>query len=418
MRGVDGPRKSAESAGVSVCMIQIGARLHYGAAAAIAEHGMLAALLTDATSESRDLRSVWNLLRTVAPKAHARLMGRVVPIGIDRSRLHSYLLPSIQIRMAEMCGLNRAKSARWNYELGIGGHWLSKLAIREEFFGANALYVHPCVSTSAIRAAKRQGVKVILEAISHPQNKRVEMEECDRFGTTCDQSAELIRDNIGFFRDEAIQADLVLAASPYVRDGLIELGLPEMSIRTVRYGLDPGFAAGFEAAPQLGRVLFVGAVNWLKGVPYLAQAAKVLGEKKLYQFDVVGPLGRGVAGHSAFEGPTYHGQVPRSFVRKYFERADVFVFPTLSDGFGLVLLEAMAAGLPVISTANCADLVEDGVNGFIVPMRDGRAIADRIQLIVGDRCLRERMSRAARATAARYTLQDYGRQLVAAVSQA
>lgn len=402
----------------SICMIQIGARLHYGAAAALARHGVLAALVTDATSESRDLRGVQALLRIVVPDIYARLSGRVVPDEIDRSKLHSYIRPSIEIRLAELLGASKAKSARWNYIHGIGGHRLSNVAIRKGFFGAKTLYVHPCVSTRAVAEAKQKGLTVMIEAISHPQNKWVEFEECARFGIACDQSADLIQDNIDFFRDEAVQADRILAASPFVRDGLVELGLPRSRIDIVRYGLDEHFASNLKPDPKPGRVLFVGAVNLLKGLPYLAEAARILKRDEVYRFDVVGPIVAVLKDHPVLSGPTYHGQVPRSRVREYFRSADVFVFPTLSDGFGLVLLEAMSAGLPVVSTANCADLVEDGVNGFIVPVRDAAAIADKVQRIVRDRDLRERMSFAARTTARRFTIDNYGKALLAAVGGA
>jgi glycosyltransferase involved in cell wall biosynthesis len=96
----------------------------------------------------------------------------------------------------------------------------------------------------------------------------------------------------------------------------------------------------------------------------------------------------------------------------------VFVFPTLSDGFGIVLLEAMAAGVPVISTRNCGAVVRDGENGFIVPARDAQAIAERIEQITTDRNLRERLSRGAIATATQFSLTQYKERLVSAIRHA
>jgi glycosyltransferase involved in cell wall biosynthesis len=83
--------------------------------------------------------------------------------------------------------------------------------------------------------------------------------------------------------------------------------------------------------------------------------------------------------------------------------ADVFVFPTLGDPFGMVVLEAMACGLPVISTSaagEIADRIEEGVNGFVVPPADVEALRARMELLAGDESLRNRMGQAATAKVA------------------
>ena len=115
-----------------------------------------------------------------------------------------------------------------------------------------------------------------------------------------------------------------------------------------------------------------------------------------------------------FSGPTYVGQVPRSRVREEFERADVFVLPTLSESFALVHLEALACGVPVITTPNCGSTVRDGVEGFIVPIRDPAALADRVERILIDRALRDRLSQSARARAREFTWDRYKDRLLAA----
>jgi glycosyltransferase involved in cell wall biosynthesis len=88
----------------------------------------------------------------------------------------------------------------------------------------------------------------------------------------------------------------------------------------------------------------------------------------------------------------------------------VFVLPSVEDGWGLVTNEAMRAGLPVIVSdhAGSAEIVRDGVNGFVVPARDVDALASRMALLLGDRELHARMGEAARATAASRTWETYG----------
>jgi glycosyltransferase involved in cell wall biosynthesis len=99
-----------------------------------------------------------------------------------------------------------------------------------------------------------------------------------------------------------------------------------------------------------------------------------------------------------------------------FRTADVFVLPTISDSFALVHLEALACGVPVITTPNCGSVVRDGVDGFIVPIRDAKMLAERIEQILSDRSLREQMSQNAKERAAQFTWELYGERLLSAVS--
>jgi glycosyltransferase involved in cell wall biosynthesis len=117
-----------------------------------------------------------------------------------------------------------------------------------------------------------------------------------------------------------------------------------------------------------------------------------------------------------FEGPTYIGQVPRVQVREEFAQGDVFAFPTLSEGFGLAHLEAMACGMPVITTPRCGSAVRDGVDGFVVPIRDALAVADRVEQVVRDRALRDRMSHEARKRAREYSWAHYSRAMFEAIA--
>ncbi len=86
---------------------------------------------------------------------------------------------------------------------------------------------------------------------------------------------------------------------------------------------------------------------------------------------------------------------------EHMDRAHAFVFPSLIEGFGLVLLEAMSAGLPVITTPHTAgpDILTDGREGFIVPIRDADAIAERLHRLHDDEATRQVMGRAALARA-------------------
>ncbi|MCA9239567.1 MAG: glycosyltransferase family 4 protein, partial [Planctomycetales bacterium] len=200
---------------------------------------------------------------------------------------------------------------------------------------------------------------------------------------------------------------LVLAASEYSKSGLIDLGVPESKIRLVPYALRTDYFSK-PPSPVRGRVLFVGTVGYLKGIPDLAAAARAL--KKSHpdiEVRVVGPFELDVANCRDFDGPTYLGQMPRNEVKSEYLNADLFVFPTISDAFGIVLMEALAAGLPIVASPNCADAVDHGVNGLRVPIHDPQAVADAVARIVENRDMRAAMSVASKRKLDYFSPQAY-----------
>lgn len=98
-------------------------------------------------------------------------------------------------------------------------------------------------------------------------------------------------------------------------------------------------------------------------------------------------------GNVVFTGFKQRNELPR-----YYAAADIFVFPTLGDPYGLVLDEAMACGLPVITTSAVGEVrerVDDGINGLVVPPADSNVLFDRMKLLAQDKELRNRLGRAA-----------------------
>jgi glycosyltransferase involved in cell wall biosynthesis len=184
----------------------------------------------------------------------------------------------------------------------------------------------------------------------------------------------------------------------------------------VPYGLDENWLM---AQPNTitGRVLFVGTVGLLKGSHYLAEAMRLLARRHIScDFRVVGPIPAGFDRHPIFSGPHFIGQVPRTDIRNEFLAADVFVLPTLCEGFALAHLEALASGAPVITTPNCGSVVRDGIDGFVVPIRNPKALAESIETIITDRALRAQMSANARNRAREFSWDRYGERLTNAIS--
>lgn len=142
---------------------------------------------------------------------------------------------------------------------------------------------------------------------------------------------------------------------------------------------------------SIKRVVYVGQVRKSKGIDSIIEVAK--NNKKIF-FDLVGPLTSeyNETALSRIENIVLHGAQKKEYVKNILDGADIFLFPTKSEGFSLALLEAMARGLPVITTDVGAnkDMIEDN-GGVIVPVNDSDAIDVAIQQM-SDKNIREQMS--------------------------
>ncbi len=165
------------------------------------------------------------------------------------------------------------------------------------------------------------------------------------------------------------------------------------------------------------RVLTIGAVGLRKGSPYVLEAARRMRGQAVFRMIGSGTVppaaGAGLEGIVEFTGP-----IPRLEIIAQYAWADVFLLPSLCEGSATVIYEALAAGLPVITTPNSGSVVRDGIDGFVVPIRDVDAIARSVHLLHDDRARLFEMSHNARFRAQDFDLPAYGRRLCNALAKA
>ena len=201
---------------------------------------------------------------------------------------------------------------------------------------------------------------------------------------------------------------------------MIQFGASPGRVSVAPYGVDARqFEPAGEPRPSGGRfrILFVGSIGQLKGIKYLldafagwapADAELALCGNMLLSADLQARYA-GLYRHERYR--------PHQDLSALYRSADVVVFPSLADGFGLVVLEAMASGVPVIASANCCapDVIADGYDGFVAPIRDAGVLRDRMETIYRDRSLAREMGRRARRKALAYSWENYGRTLRSAI---
>ena len=198
--------------------------------------------------------------------------------------------------------------------------------------------------------------------------------------------------------------------------------MPEKKLITVPYGVDTQLFKPFPKKDDNFRIIYVGLVVVRKGILYLLQAVEQL-KLRPDQVWVIGHIAKECLPliRKYFNKVTFLGGVRHQQLAEYFSQGSVFVLPTLDDGFGLVILEAMASGLPVICTDHSAgaDVVREGVDGFVVPVRDAGAIKQRIEFMMEDkkRCMAMGNSALERVRT-RFTWEKYGEALLKAYAAA
>jgi glycosyltransferase involved in cell wall biosynthesis len=220
---------------------------------------------------------------------------------------------------------------------------------------------------------------------------------------------------------EARMAKQFLVASSFTRQTLIENGAAPDAIRVVPYGVDlDRFSPPAHIVAPSGplRLLFVGTINQRKGIKYLLEALRLLGGRAPVELIV---CGRVVDDLSLFEPfrrqVTVRPSVSFAELVEAYRRADLFVFPSVAEGFAQVLLEALASGLPILSTTHTAapDLIEEGREGFVVEPRRPDQLAAKIEWALKHRRELRHMRSAARQRAEQFTWHRFRAGVVAAV---
>lgn len=285
-----------------------------------------------------------------------------------------------------------------------------------------AFYALSGVGLELFQFAKSHGLKCMLNQIDASlYDERLITEESALWPDWEKEPATVQEDEL-FDREseEWRLADLIIVNSRFTQHALTELGAPPDKIRIVPLAVD---CQRFRPSPRrrtFDRVhfLFVGTVGLRKGIQYALQAMHIAHNSHI-QLTIAGRADfkfhlQKITEYS--EMIDYIGYVPGGEIVNTYQQADVYIFPTISEGFGLTQLEALACGLPVIATPNCGSVVRDGVDGFIVPIRDPEALAEKMDLLARDRELRVWMSRNARERALEFSWEKYQERLVKAVS--
>jgi len=253
----------------------------------------------------------------------------------------------------------------------------------------------------SLEKARKLGYRTVVDSITTHIDDFVEHQkrECAVFGVRPATDGKIQARTRGEYQ----RADLIRVLSVHARQTFVDRGFQNVIVARPRVDVTEFPEARFEESKF--RISFVGLLEPWKGFHYLVDAFQRL---DLPDSELIfwGAAGTRAVTQYLREQMERNPRIQlrpvevRSCYGEVYGKSSVLVHPSLSEGFGYVVAEAMASGIPVIVTKNAgaADLVVDGQNGYVVPARDPEAIRDRLAHLAAHPALLKTMGRAARET--------------------
>lgn len=222
--------------------------------------------------------------------------------------------------------------------------------------------------------------------------------------------------------EELRAADWMVAPSAAVAESVRRAGLSRRPIAVVPFGADTSIfrPAVRTASGRRFRAVFAGRLEARKGLHYLVEAWRQAGLDG--ELVLAGPpsgaeyMARLRQQYDASIVET--GNLAKAELAALLSTADVFVFPSLSEGSAIAVYEALASGVPCVVTSESGSVVRDGIDGFVIGARDVKALEDRLERLHRDVELRRRMAAAAVERGTEFTWERYRRDLASVVAQA
>jgi glycosyltransferase involved in cell wall biosynthesis len=359
-----------------ICL-QIGARENYAVARALHRRGALAVLITDIWAAHAG--PVKSLSRNLADRGHDDLAeAPVISDNFGAMSREGWASVRGSVGWPRVMARNR-----WFQDMAV--RRLGRLGISD---GDVTIFAYSYAARKIFAYARQRGWHTVLGQIDPgPGEERIVAKEHQAHPDLAPKWTPAPEAYWQAWREEVALADRIIVNSDWSRQALLAEGISTERMDVIPLAYEPPpEAVGFRRCypPRFNatrplRVLFLGQVNLRKGVGPLLDAARLL-EDAPVEFRFVGPLQIAPPNDLASDPRVaWHGPAARSDVHLHYRNADILLFPTLSDGFGLTQLEARAWRLPIIVTRRCGDVVEDGVTGIVVEPGDPKAIAEAIQ---------------------------------------
>lgn len=390
---------------------QIGARENYAVPRSLHSRSALELLITD----------FW-----LRPDS---VFSRLSPTGNLQGRFHSELADA-EVDCANLSALTFELVSRmrgqsgWDQIMARNNRFqvqtVKRLRRIKEDGKNRTVFAYSYAAKEAFRYARERGWRTILGQIDPgPVHERIVVQEAARAPQLATGWKPAPADYWILWRQECELADYIIVNSEWSLQLLKQAGIAERKVRLVPLAFEPSrngerpakiYPKQFTSERPL-RVLFLGQINLGKGIARLLNAATIL-QGEAIEFWMVGSNQMGDIDLGIGANLRWFGPVTRETTAKYYHGADVFILPTLSDGFGLTQLEALAQRVPVIVSRCCGSVVRHEVDGLVLLEPTTEAIVDSLRFCLSYPAKLASFSREA-SVGERFSLQSLGRDLMA-----
>ena len=390
---------------------QLGAREHYAIPRALHQAGRLSSLITDAwvTPQSLFNRLPYPLYQNLRERWHPDL---------GQANVQGFTAELIQFELSQKL----QKRQGWD-QIMARNQWFQQRTIghleRSQPAENSTLFSYSYAALELLRYAKSRGWQTVLGQIDPgvSEEQIVQAEAAQQLGLAPDWRP-VPPSYWEIWREECQLADRILVNSVWSAQLLQQAGIDPGKLEIVPLVYAPpsqaqafsrSYPVQFSQSRPL-RALFLGQVTLRKGIAAILEAITLLKDQSI-EFWFVGSrqiaMPPELVNHPQVR---WIGSVARSQVQAYYQQADLFLFPTLSDGFGLTQLEAQAWKLPILVSQFCGEVVKDQVNGIVLPQVTGRAIADALDTLLANPQILSNLSRQS-GDSFRFSLSDLSERL-------
>jgi len=285
--------------------------------------------------------------------------------------------------------------------LGRAHRLLSDYFVERRLQEADVIFFHPPTRfEGAMQKAKKKGSAVVgIATVAHPLlDQRIHGEEHRRFNSPFEP------ENFDKLREVVEQFDYIVAISDFIKPSYVEQGFPAERIFIAYTGISLPPPTIRDNKSDTFKVLYVAYTNPRKGLSYLLDAwteLKLPNAELILVGKYTGDIPKKMKDYcdsiiSSDPSITWVGSTHDP--KPYYQEASMFVLPSLSEGNPRVVMEAMAYGLPVVTTTNAQSVVEDNKSGFVVPIRDVGALKEKIAYLYNNRDVAKEMGKEGRRT--------------------
>jgi len=329
---------------------------------------------------------------------------------IDRNRVLTNIAPELWFRVLGNIPILGRRLDGEMRKVRSFDRWAS-----QQIEGSDLIVSWAGFALETFKRARSMGIKTVLEEGSTHRvfQREILEEEYARQGMkrALDRRLEERRE------EEYGLADFISVPSQFVFRSFVSKGVSPGKLIVTPFGVDLSEFKKIRKEDQKFRVLFVANGSFRKGLHYLLQAVHELKLRNLEVCIIAARIADEMKPAMAqYRGSYRHiGGVPFLDLHRYYSQGSVFVLPSIEEGMALVLLQAMACGLPVICTPNTGgeDVVRNGREGFIVPIRNPGAIREKIQYLYEHEDARKEMADAAfQRVRSEFSWSQYGNRMV------